>query len=66
MLATLYAKALDAEAEHPILGDAYAKDLVERLDVDWRQAGMNAKNSPSAYRRWRCGARTLTTGHVSF
>jgi O-methyltransferase involved in polyketide biosynthesis len=35
MLATLYARALDADADQPILGDTYAKGLVARLDYDW-------------------------------
>jgi O-methyltransferase involved in polyketide biosynthesis len=37
MLATLYARALDADADadQPILGDTYAKELVARLDYDW-------------------------------
>ena len=35
MLATFYAKALDADLEHPILGDRYAKEIVERIDYDW-------------------------------
>jgi O-methyltransferase involved in polyketide biosynthesis len=46
-LATLYAKALDADLPHPILGDAYAKELVERIDYDWRQTAITARNSPS-------------------
>jgi hypothetical protein len=29
MLATLYARALDADADQPILGDTYAKELVQ-------------------------------------
>jgi O-methyltransferase involved in polyketide biosynthesis len=37
MLATLYVKALDAAAAHPILGDQYAKELVDQLDYDWRK-----------------------------
>ncbi len=32
MLATLYAKALDADLEEPILGDRFAKQIVERID----------------------------------
>jgi len=34
-LATLYGKALDATAEHPILGDRYAADAVARIDYDF-------------------------------
>jgi O-methyltransferase involved in polyketide biosynthesis len=51
MLATLYAKALDADAKHPILGDRYAKDIVERLDYDWSQTTITASNSPSVTTR---------------
>ena len=48
MLATLYARALDADAERPILGDTYAKELVQRLDYDWAKTTITAKNAPSA------------------
>jgi O-methyltransferase involved in polyketide biosynthesis len=34
-LATLYGKAVDAAAPHPILGDTLAAGAVARLDVDW-------------------------------
>jgi methyltransferase (TIGR00027 family) len=47
MLATLYAKALDADAVHPILGDEYAKELVSRLDYDWRETSITARSAPS-------------------
>jgi methyltransferase (TIGR00027 family) len=51
MLATLYARALDADAEHPILGDRYAKELVDRLDFDWRRTGQSLKHAPSVTAR---------------
>jgi O-methyltransferase involved in polyketide biosynthesis len=51
MLATLYAKALDADAEHPILADQWAKDIVSRLDYDWSQTTITAGNSPSVTTR---------------
>jgi O-methyltransferase involved in polyketide biosynthesis len=35
-LATLYGKALDAAAEHPILGDRFAADAVARIDCDFK------------------------------
>jgi O-methyltransferase involved in polyketide biosynthesis len=35
MLDMLYAKALDAGAAQPVLGDVYAKQLVDQLDYDW-------------------------------
>ena len=37
MLATLYAKALDADFKEPILGDRFAKQIVERIDYDWQK-----------------------------
>jgi O-methyltransferase involved in polyketide biosynthesis len=40
MLEMLYAKALDAGAARPILGDAYARQLVDRLDYDWGKTGI--------------------------
>lgn len=40
MLEMLYAKALDATAARPILGDAYAKRLIDRLDYDWSNTGI--------------------------
>ncbi|MGV0625815.1 class I SAM-dependent methyltransferase [Mycolicibacter minnesotensis] len=40
MLTTLYLKALDADLDHPVLGDRYAKEAVERIDFDW--AGLKA------------------------
>jgi O-methyltransferase involved in polyketide biosynthesis len=51
MLATLYAKALDVDAERPILGDRHAKDIVDRLDYDWSQTTITASNSPSVTTR---------------
>jgi methyltransferase (TIGR00027 family) len=51
MLATLYARALDADAEHPILGDRYAKDLVARIDFDWTNTGQNVKQAQSVTTR---------------
>ncbi len=47
MLATLYARALDADAAHPILGDTHARDLVRRIDYDWDRTGLTARNAPS-------------------
>ncbi|MEB3980631.1 class I SAM-dependent methyltransferase [Mycobacterium sp. 663a-19] len=51
MLATLYAKALDADAPNPILGDRYAKGIVERIDYDWAKTAITARNSPSVTTR---------------
>jgi methyltransferase (TIGR00027 family) len=47
MLATLYARALDADCQHPFLGDTYARDLVRQLDYDWSKTSINARNAPS-------------------
>lgn len=34
-LATLYGRAMDARAEHPVLGDPTAEDVVRRIDYDF-------------------------------
>jgi len=36
-LPTLYGKALDSRAEHPILGDTFADDVVHRIDFDFEK-----------------------------
>ena len=46
-LATLYAKALDADAPRSILGDQYAKAAVARIDYDWARTTINARRAPS-------------------
>lgn len=51
MLATLYAKALDADLPEPILGDRYAKEAVARIDYDWSQTSITAARSPSVTTR---------------
>ena len=51
MLATFYAKALDAELEKPILGDRWAKDIVDRIDYDWSKTTITARNSPAVTTR---------------
>ena len=51
MLATLYAKALDADLARPILADRWAKDIVSRLDYDWSQTAITARTSPSVTTR---------------
>ncbi|AKK30137.1 class I SAM-dependent methyltransferase [Mycobacterium sp. EPa45] len=51
MLATLYAKALDAQRERPILGDAWARDAVARLDYDWAKTTITDRKSPSVTTR---------------
>ncbi|MBX9982305.1 class I SAM-dependent methyltransferase [Mycobacterium gordonae] len=47
MLATLYAKALDADAPKPILRDEYAKAAVQHLDYDWAATTITARRAPS-------------------
>ncbi|HEX5061331.1 MAG TPA: class I SAM-dependent methyltransferase, partial [Kofleriaceae bacterium] len=37
LLVTLYGKALDSHKAHPILGDTYAADVVDQLDVDFKK-----------------------------
>ena len=50
-LATLYAKALDADAEHPILGDVWAKQAVAAIDYDWTRTTITARTAPSVTTR---------------
>lgn len=47
MLATLYAKALDADAPDSILHDTYARDIVDRIDYDWAATTITSRNAPS-------------------
>lgn len=51
MLATLYAKALDADLPNPILGDRYAKEAVGRIDYDWTKTTITARKSASVTTR---------------
>lgn len=51
MLATFYAKALDAALPRPILGDRFAKDIVDRIDYDWSKTSITTANSPSVTTR---------------
>jgi O-methyltransferase involved in polyketide biosynthesis len=51
MLATFYAKALDADLPRPILGDRFAKDIVDRIDYDWSRTSITKANSPSVTTR---------------
>ncbi|RAV11335.1 class I SAM-dependent methyltransferase [Mycolicibacterium sp. GF69] len=51
MLATFYAKALDADLPAPILGDRFAKDIVDRIDYDWSATSITAANSASVTTR---------------
>lgn len=47
MLATLYAKALDADAPHSILHDRYARAAVDRIDYDWSRTTVTPGRAPS-------------------
>jgi O-methyltransferase involved in polyketide biosynthesis len=51
MLATFYAKAVDAGLEDPILGDRFAKEIVDRIDYDWTKTSITAANSPAVTTR---------------
>ena len=51
MLATLYAKALDADLPNSVLRDTWAKDVVDRIDYDWSRTSMTPRNSPSVSMR---------------
>lgn len=51
MLATFYAKAVDADLEKPILGDRFAKEIVDRIDYDWKKTSITAANSPAVTTR---------------
>ncbi|BAN33547.1 class I SAM-dependent methyltransferase [Mycobacterium avium subsp. hominissuis] len=46
-LATLYAKALDADASPSILGDRYAKAAVAHIEYDWAATTIDARRAPS-------------------
>ncbi|MGW5721450.1 class I SAM-dependent methyltransferase [Amycolatopsis sp. NPDC003865] len=45
LLATLYARALDARAPDPILGDRVAAEVVDRIDYDWARTGVKATSA---------------------
>jgi methyltransferase (TIGR00027 family) len=66
MLATFYAKALDADLPKPILGDRFAKEIVERIDYDWKKTAITPARSPSVttrsahFDKW---ARQFLAGH---
>jgi O-methyltransferase len=46
MLMTLYLHALDARSPHPILGDPFAAELMERIDYDFSRLARLAGNLP--------------------
>jgi methyltransferase (TIGR00027 family) len=45
MLATLYAKALDAQARRSVLGDEYAKSAVAQIDYDWSRTTITPRSA---------------------
>jgi methyltransferase (TIGR00027 family) len=47
MLATLYAKALDADAPRSILNDHFAKAAVAQIDYDWDKTTITPLRAPS-------------------
>ncbi len=51
MLATFYAKALDADLPEPILGDRLARDIANRIDYDWSKTTITAGKSPGVTTR---------------
>jgi methyltransferase (TIGR00027 family) len=51
MLATFYAKALDAGLPNPILGDTIAREIIDRIDYDWSKTSITEANSASVTTR---------------
>ncbi len=51
MLATLYAKALDADLPHSMLHDRWAKEAVAQIDYDWSKTTITPRNAPSVSMR---------------
>ncbi|MGD9619179.1 MAG: class I SAM-dependent methyltransferase [Mycolicibacterium sp.] len=47
MLATLYARALDAGSPDSILRDTLARDVVDRIDYDWAATTITPRNAAS-------------------
>jgi O-methyltransferase involved in polyketide biosynthesis len=45
LLATLYGRAVDAQARYPVLADPTAVDVVERIDYDFSRLGMRTSDS---------------------
>lgn len=60
MLATLYAKALDADSPGSVLNDTWAADIVGQIDYDWKTTTITTRNAPSVTLRsahFDCWAR---------
>lgn len=52
-LGTLYARALDARRDDPILGDTAADEAVKKIDYDFRKLGVNENSAVSVAIRAR-------------
>ncbi len=46
MLATLYAKAVDADATNSVLHDQFAKAVVAQIDYDWSRTTITPRSAP--------------------
>lgn len=53
MLATLYARALDARAARPLLGDTAAAEAVSRIEYDFRRTGIDERTAAGVALRAR-------------
>jgi O-methyltransferase len=62
LLMTLYLRACDSQARHPVLGDPYAQGLVERIDYDFDRLARLRGNTALVASR----ARQLDTWTVAF
>lgn len=51
MLATLYARALDAESPRSLLHDTWARDVVNRIDYDWARTTITPRTAPAVTTR---------------
>ena len=51
MLATLHARALDAEADNPMLGDEMAREILSRIDYDWRKTTVKPRSAAAVMLR---------------
>ena len=51
MLATLYAKGLDADLPNSILHDRWAREIIDRIDYDWSRTTITASNYPAVTTR---------------
>ncbi|MDR7275007.1 class I SAM-dependent methyltransferase [Catenuloplanes atrovinosus] len=53
LLVTLYARALDARAAHPVLGDTMAAAAVDAIDYDFSATGISPQMAPTVAVRAR-------------